>query len=386
MECKLPCYTQPKFNYASIDCYLKKNSIQTDNSINVVYMVKNQNTGGFTYREKPVLYFVPKDRNSQTALAYIIPGHSDGYVYMYMLSVPLGAKTYSGEHFTFGNKPNGGFDLHYTTYDYVSGNRPYHIYYDLNIKENTSPADVSRIVCSKQGSSRREEFMNRCYFFDAVMQAVHSGSCEGNFNKAFQTLQGKTPLPNRGGAKKKAPKQRGGNDNKEDEDILEANLAEALATVPNLVQVEIHVMPDLKGMLTFFLETETDAIVVKDDGHSQISKHKTQIPYAFPYDFVSNEFMSLDECMAILKGTSSTANSSTWWRRKITDVCPNEITNLYFSDRTRVQSSSKGCGVESNMGVPQQKVFFTSLPPISGGKQKTDKKKGIKKISKRKEQ
>lgn len=385
MDCRLPCYKQPKFDYASISCYLKRNSIKTDRSINVVYMVKDQQTGGFVYREKPVLYFVPRDSNSRTALAYLIPGHSDNYVYMYMLSVPLGDRTYSGEHFTFGDKPNGGFDLHYTTYDYVSGNKPYHIYYDLKIKQNTTPEDISKIVCNKRGSSSREELTNRCYFFDSVMQAIHAGSCEGNFDKAYQMVQGATPV---GGAKKQTARKqklhKGGSDG--DEDILENALSEVLATVPNLTQVEIHVMPKMKGMLTFFLQNEVDAIVVNDDGSSRASKHNTAIPYAFPYDFATNEFMSLDEFVSTLNSKHAYGSSSKkaeWWRRSILDVCPTDILSLYFSDTTRSRKK-QGCGLEATMDMPAQKVFFTSLPTIAGGKSKTERKKLNKTSSKSK--
>lgn len=378
-NCKLPCYTQPKFDYSSMNCYLKSKSVKSTGKMNVVYMVKDHyNPGSFVYREKPVLYFVPKDDTSKIPLAYLIPGHSDDYVYMYMLSVALGRNTYSGEHFTFGNKTDGNFDLHYTTYDYVSGNKPYHIYYDLHITNETTPQNISSIVCRKQGTTSRNELNNRCYFFDAVMQAIHTGSCQASFQQTHDVFSKSAPSQAKGGSKRQrqtAKPQNGG-----DIDIdatLKNSLSDIFTNIKELAQIEIHNMQNNIGTLTFFIEGDVESIIVNDDSAQQ-QKHTTLIPYAFPYDFSNNQFMSLDEFASLLRGDEN--NKS--WRKSIIDLCPSDITNLYFSDSQRMKTT-KGCATEANAGKVLQNVFYSPLPVAAGGKQKTEKNKSVKKVGKK---
>lgn len=362
MSCGLPCYNTPTFDYKAMNCFLQKNTYKTDGSIKVVFMVKSPN-GGFTYKEKPVMYFVPNKTNPSTALAYIIPGHSDNYIYMYLLSTTLGHGTYSGEHFTFGNKYDGSFDLHYTTYDYLSGNRPYHIYYDIKVNKDTTPELVSRTVCAEQGWSGLNEHMTRCYFFTSVMQAIHdeAESC----NKVFEKHYKASPQPFSGGGKSKR-KQRGG----DEQIVLDETKAQSLVSnfknVKELTQVEFHNMKSNYGLVTFFINTSIDTIVYTDGG-SRMSVSDQEAPFSFPFDFAKEQFISMEEFVSVMKGSQHQGVPK---RLDVKGLCMNQLVDFYFSDRniTKVVNTCQTDALRSF--VSPQRVML----PMTAGKKQQRKK------------
>lgn len=329
MECKRPCYTQPTFNYHGMACFLKSNMKYYNTGMQVVVMIKDKySQGKYKYVKKPVMYFIPNDpENSSTVIAYVAPGHDNDYNYMYLLSRRFNGEynVFSGDHFTMGLRNGKQFDLHYTTYNYTSSSKPVYIYYDLFIDEQTTPEYIKQKVCSTRINKNKaydETLTERCYFFDNMMRYVHNrSSCVNQVNSDFSTLQPYTT----GGKKKKGnknpkkEKQFGGDESKEEIDkedkaneIIEIDKADKpfnelitkleskIGDIPNLDTIEMHIMKDNKGIITYCLDDNNvkSMYISRDEVKEVTGSFLTY--YSLPFNFETFEFISIEELVEII--------------------------------------------------------------------------------------
>jgi hypothetical protein len=321
MECKRPCYEQAKFDYPGMACFLKSNMKHYNTGMQVVVMIKDQqHPGKYRYKQKPVMYYVPNDpQNSSTVIAYIAPGHSDSYNYMYLLSKRLngGNNVFSGDHFTMGLRNGEQFDLHYTTYDYTSGTRPVYLYYDLFIDSETKPIDIANKVCKTEINHKYKSYDNtlkeRCYFFENLMMYVHNSTyCNTQFPSLFST----TLSYNTGGGKKKSDckkrscdkknKQVGGDKNNEIKEISDVQeldkpfreliqkLESKIKDIPYLDSVEMHIMNNNKGIITYCLDDKNvESMRISNSGVQEQTGDFMKY-YSLPFDFETLEFISIE--------------------------------------------------------------------------------------------
>lgn len=323
MECKRPCYTEPKFEYTGMACFLKNNMQYYNTGMRVVVMIKDKyNPGKYKYVEKPVMYFVPNDpTNSSTVIAYVAPGHDNHYNYMYLLSKRLngGYNVFSGDHFTMGLRNSEQFDLHYTTYDYTKTSRPAYLYYDIFIDSDVSPKSITETVCSTRINSKYQSYDNtlteRCYFFKNLMKYVHNNTvCDNQKNSKFSTIAqntigGKQRKCNR---KQKNASQFGGDESvkivnveKADKPFNEliAKLEGKIGNIPNLETIEMHIMKGNKGIITYCLDEKnvTSMHISRNGVQEQVGSFMTY--YSLPFDFETFEFISVEELVENLNSS-----------------------------------------------------------------------------------
>lgn len=393
MNCERPCYTQPRFDYPGMACFLENNMSYADTGMKVVVMIKDKyNPGSYKYVEKPVLYFIPTDPfNSSTVVAYVSPGHDNSYNYMYLLSKRLkdGYNKFAGDHFTMGLKNGEQFDLHYTSYDYAATKaRPTYLYYNLLIDGNTSPSDITGIVCSTRINNKFKPYddtlTERCYFFDNLMKYVHNNTyCEKQFVSQFKTHTYSNDTLWYGGRKQKSKKSQNGgyvtkeymNINKIDQPFRELIqiLEEKIGNIPNLDSIELHNINDDKGIITYCLNSDNvESVTISVNGvEEQTGPFMTY--YSLPFDFSSYEFISVEELAQSIDKTISVKPNKMRLPLKNLVLCDDRLDYGKIIEMTKSPMS--------NVKACRNTRFQTPLlnPPTvqvsSGGKSKVNKYK-----------
>ena len=389
MECKRPCYTQPKFDYNGMACFLKSNMKYYKTGMQVVVMIKDKyNPGKYRYVEKPVMYFVPNEsQNSSTIISYIAPGHDNNYNYMYLLSRRLngGYNVFSGDHFTMGLRNGEQFDLHYTTYDYTTNSRPVYLYYDIFIDSDVSPSDITTKVCSTKIDHKYKSYddtlTERCYFFDNLMKYIHNNTyCNNQFNSEFSTI----PQYTTGGKKRKGTKkhknevQFGGDESKEILNVEKADkpfnelikkLEGKIGDIPNLESIEMHIMNNNKGIITYCLDdTNVESMHISKNG-IQEQKGKFMRFYSLPFDFTTFEFISIEHLVEHINPSIDVKKNDLKVPLDNLVLCDNEsldyktITDMSVIPKTQFKTCKN---VRSNQTTLQP----TRVPVSAGGRNK----------------
>lgn len=385
MSCtaKLPCFTQPTFDYRSMACFLQNNMKYANTGIRVVVMIKDKyNPGKYKYIEKPVMHLISKDSTSSTVMAYIIPGYDNDYNYMYVLSKTLRKNNiFSGEHFTMGLRNGTQFDIHYTTYDYRLNSKPSYLFYDLVVHNTTTPSDIAHVVCTTQ-MHPYDDVTQRCHIIDNLMKYVHENeSCAQALNSQYTTMS------SYGGSRSKKS-QKGGNALSIDEvdepfKQLIQYLEDKLGGFQNLQSVEMQIINNNKGLITYCLENEqVESMYVSA---SSVEKRFGDVTtyYALPFDFTTYEFIAIEELVASIPGydvASINNYKSVRIPLKDLDTCGDRLdyeTILNMATKTKI--NTKTCQRTAPRIIPA----VTPAPIISVTSGGNKKKSITKKQSKR---
>lgn len=313
MACRRPCYTQPTFDYTGMACFLGQNMNYSNTGMKVVVMIKDKyNPGSYKYVEKPVMYIIPNDpQNSSTIIAYVAPGHDNSYNYMYLLSKRLngGYNVFAGDHFTMGLRNGEQFDLHYTSYDYTAKSRPTYLYYDMLIDNNTKPSDITGVVCSTRINNRYKSYDDtlneRCYFFDNLMKYVHNNIiCDKQIQSQFKTHTHMTGGKKQGGGGRDITS----NNLQEPFNTLIKLLESKIGDIPNLESVEMHIINNDKGIITYCLdESNVETLQVSRNGVEKEQKGNFMTYNSLPFDFKTFEFISIEELVHSIDKTAVTS-------------------------------------------------------------------------------
>jgi hypothetical protein len=398
MDCNRPCYTQPQFDYSGMACFLKENMKHYDTGMQVIVMIKDKNQGKYRYVKKRVMYFVPNDpKNSSTVIAYVAPGHDNDYNYMYLLSRRLFGdnNVFSGDHFTMGLRNNNQFDLHYTTYDYEYGSKPVYLYYDLFIDSDTSPSNITEVVCSTRIGKNKKSYDNtlseRCYFFDNLMKHVHNNSyCNNQFPSMFLT---KSSLMT-GGKKKRSNhkskhsniqnKQSGGDESNAENKIMEVvniddveepfrkliqKLESKIGYISNLESIEMHIMNNNKGIVTYCLDdAQVQSMHISKNGVEEKEGHFMKY-YSLPFDFKTFEFISIETLVENISSSIKVKKNELRVGLDNLLLCDNE--NLDYNTIINMsaipKSQFKTC---KNTRISNNTVLPVRIPVSAGGKNK----------------
>lgn len=403
MSCERPCYTQPRFDYPGMACFLENNMNYADTGMRVVVMMKDKyNPGAYRYVEKPVMYFIPTDpTNSSTVLAYVAPGHDNHYNYMYLLSRRMnnGYNTFAGDHFTMGLRNGDQFDLHYTSYDYTAKSRPVYLYYNLLVDSNTSPSDITSVVCSTKINNKYKAYDDtlneRCYFFDNLMKYVHNSThCEKQFHSQFKTHTYSTGSMYGGKKRKSKNNQKGGSEQKHIKSMNIDNIEEPfkeiikiledkVGQIPNLQSIEMHIIKDNKGILTYSMDSSNiESVQVSANGLEEQTGDFTTY-YSLPFDFSSHEFISIEELVQSIDNTVNVKSNKMRFPLKNLVLCDNRLDYGTIIEMTKKPIFSvKDCrNVRFNSTVVSRPMIEVS----TGGKNKkndTTKKSKSSKSSK----
>lgn len=401
MTCQRPCYVEPTFNYPGMACFLKDNMKYSNTGMKVLVMIKDKyNPGIYKYIEKPVIYFIPNDPlNSSTIVSYVAPGHDNSYNYMYLLAKRLngGNHFFSGDHFTMGLRNGQQFDLHYTSYDYTANSRPNYLYYNVHVGTNTSPRDITTLVCSKTMHNKPnyndDTLAQRCYFFDNLMKFTHDTYCttfRSKFTASAPYMSG-GKLKRQSKKDKKKDKQFGGNDEfggydereiKNVDDIdepfrsLVKHLESKINDIPKLYSIEMHIMNDSKGILTYCIDDENvETTCIRVDGITE-QTGKFMRYYALPFDFQTYEFISIENLVQSLDKSIQVTNNNIRIPLQGIAICDNNFSYSNIIEMTKYPMSiRKNC---KNVGSPNVVFRHVSIPVSAGGKKKKlPKKKGV---------
>jgi hypothetical protein len=370
MACRRPCYTQPKFDYTGMACFLGQNMNYSNTGMKVVVMIKDKyNPGTYKYVEKPVMYFIPNDpHNSSTIVAYVAPGHDNNYNYMYLLSKRLngGYNVFAGDHFTMGLRNGEQFDLHYTSYDYTAKSRPTYLYYDMFIDNNTSPSDITGVVCSTRINNRYKSYDDtlneRCYFFDNLMKYVHNNTlCEKQIQSQFKTHTHMT-----GGKKQDGGGRDITNSLQEPFNKLTKLLESKIGNVPNLESVEMHIINEDKGIITYCLnESNVENLHVSKNGVEE-QKGSFMTYNSLPFDFTTFEFISIEELVQSIDKTISVVPNKMRLPLKDLVLCDDKLDYGKIIEMTKYpMTSMKDC---RNTTFRNTSLLTPTIRVSAGGK------------------
>lgn len=391
MACERSCYTEPTFDYAKIACFLKEKMHNLDTGMKVVVMMKDKfKPRTYRYVQKSVMYFIPNDlQTSSTIIAYVAPGHDNNYNYMYLLSKRLDGEynVFAGDHFTMGLRDGKQFDLHYTSYDYTAKSRPSYLYYDLLIKDTTSPSDITRIVCSTSVNNKQKTYddtlTQRCYFFDNLMKYVHnSDRCNRKFNSEFNS-QFKTMY---GGKKRKTKSQKGGIGDNESISIDEIGqpfqgliklVEDKIGGIPNLESVEMHIINDNKGIITYCLDnSNVESVHISSEGVQGVKNGSFMTYYSLPFDFATYEFISIEELVGTLDKTFKYDSSKMRFPLKDLVLCDDKFDYGKIVELSKAPTSNtQKC---RNTKFKNSTILPPMIPTAGGKSKKKDNPKSIK--------
>lgn len=378
MACPRPCYDKATFDYRGMACFLEKNMGYRDTGLKVVIMLKDKSRPGkFKYVEKPVMHIIPNTTDKLGVIAYISPGYDNSYYYMYLLTKghEKGKNYFTGEHFTMGLKNGYRFDLHYTCYDYKVDSIPSHLYYKVYINKDTTPHDVSKLVCSATENEIYDDTLyERCFFFDNLMKYVHNNDyCINQFRSEFRPHT----MNMNGGKKTYKKKQHGGYNIRELTNIDEVDepfrkliqlLEDKIGDIPNLQSIEMHIMNNNKGILTYSIDdNNVESMHISVEG---VQKHNGKFTtyYTLPFDFKTYEFISIEELVQNIDKSIPVNHNNMRVPLEDIVICENNLDYSKIIEMTKYPMTE----IKSCRNVKRKETLFHTLPmPISvGGKNK----------------
>lgn len=387
-------------------CFLQKNMKFQKTGMRVVVMIKDKyNPGKFKYIEKPIMHLISKDiTNSSTVMAYIIPGYDNDYNYMYILSRTLrNSNIFSGEHFTMGLRDKTRFDIHYTSYDYHANSKPSHLFYNVVVNETTSPRNIADLVCNTR-MHPNDDTRQRCSIFYHLIKHVHEHE---NDSCVKPPQPPSLPMSTYGGSRKRKT-QKGGNANananayrklKSIDEVDEPfktvfeHLEEKIGVFQNVQSVEMLIIENNKGLITYCLENEqvkSMRVSASGVGEPRVEEHVSNFTtyYALPFDFATYEFITVEELVANVPGHSvASMNSSKHVRIPLKDVvlCGDQLDYESIMNMvTKTGTKTKTCVNAAPRIIPAITATSPMVSVTSGGgnKKKLTTKKQSKKQTK----